>query len=368
MGKTKGVDFEAIFKQLGIKKEDLEESIRYKKSLKILVTGKAGTGKSTIINGILGMQTAVFEEKAKVEHRCDRPGTFDIEPFMMTKGDIIVTVWDSRGVLDDTDEKEQDACLKKMVSECSDADLKLLCVNMNETKFYASCNNPHVMAMIKIVEAFAAKKKNFWENAIVVFTFANMVLKKNFKWKFAEFEHQMREIIHTYGRISETEASKIQIVPAGYYEERDLPGREYWLSSLWVQCLLTIPDQAAQKALITVNQDRFTTPENVELTDLSKPLIHQPIVLSPSMVENSDFISTVFKVLGCAAGGAVSGGAIGTAAIIGGPIGAAIGVPAGALMGFCVGLALGVHKVQEANEKKKVHKVQEIKQQETRIN
>ena len=98
------------------------------------MTGRSGVGKSTIINGLLGM-TMEDDKHAKESAAIARPGNLSLTAYTRKKGKIDVTVWDSRGLLDGTPSKEQERSLKQMVSQCSMVDLKLVCIQMNVMRF-----------------------------------------------------------------------------------------------------------------------------------------------------------------------------------------------------------------------------------------
>ena len=353
-------------------------------SISFLVAGRTGAGKSTFINGILGMRVGdlSYAKESKIDEldSC----TTDHKPFIATKEGVKVTVWDTRGLLDDSTKKEQDDSLKDMASKCSNVDLKLFCIDMSQTRFTKGMDNSDVRALLKIKEVFGVK---FWENALIVLTFANKVValpfnptqaqrksaEQDFTKKLNSFQARLRIILCENIGVPQEIVESLPMTPAGLYDEWQLPDRDYWLSDLWFGCLYALPTPEAQGAMVKITLDRLKLPSEVTAPDQHpSPLPGQPHIppekipiIVPTTVSRRKVEPTRLKdiltVLGCAAGGGVSGATIGLTALIAGPLGAAVGVPAGAVMGFCIGLALGVHKIQK-QEPTKLQKTQKLKE------
>ena len=343
------------------------------KSISFLVAGRTGAGKSTFINGVLGMRVGDLSYAAESDIGELDSCTIDIEPFVAIKEGVEVTVWDTRGLLDDSTERQQNKNLKDIKRKCSGVSLKLFCIDMSQTRFTKGTDNSDVRAMLKITNAFGVK---FWENALIVLTFANKVVdlpfnptqaqrktaEEAFTKKLESFRARLRTILREVIGVPQKIVESLPITPAGLYDKWQLPDRDYWLSDLWFQCLYTLPTPEAQGAMIKITLDRLKLPSEVTAPDQlpsphscssEQPQIppEQIPIIVPTTVNwrkvESSRVKDILTVLGCAAGGGVSGATIGLAALAVGPLGAAIGIPAGAVMGFCIGLALGVHKIQQ---------------------
>ncbi len=320
----------------------VKKTLQEATSLSILVTGRTGTGKSTIINGLLGMKMGDGAYAAEGDGL--GPLTSELQYFHKKKGRIDVVVWDSRGLLDG--KMDQDKDLKEMVAKCSEVDLKLLCIDVSQRRFVRGKENADVQAMKKLTDEFGM---DFWRNVMIILTFANEVEDKVFTKKLIEFKECLNTRLREDVGIPEDIVVFIKAVPAGHYDERQLPDREYWLSDLWFECLDALPTPEAQGAFLTLNVNRITPASTVTEDQFSRPLHKQPLVITP---EKSLPLKSVLKILGCGAAGAGSGGAIGLSTLAAGGVGAAVGVPVGIVMGFIIGLALGVHKVHMDEEKK----------------
>ena len=222
---------------------------------------------------------------------------------------------------------------------------------MSQRRFVRGRDNPDILAMIKLTEAFGI---DFWENAMIVLAFANEIklpIRHGLSNAevFTKILNQWKTVLHTSlcedVGIPEDMTKLIKILPAGHYEEWGLPDRDYWLSHLWFEVLDTLPTLEAKGALLDLNAKRLTFESGVELGDKYGSIEQQPIIIPSSRAGD------IMTVLSCAAGGATSGATIGTVTLAAGPLGAVIGIPAGTVIGFCVGLALGVYKIRDKEKK-----------------
>lgn len=337
---------EEMKKKINIEK--VHKMLTEESSLSFLVTGRTGTGKSTFINGLMGMKVG-DEEFAEEGDGLDS-FTLKLHQYKKRKGRINVSVWDSRGLLDGkADENES---LKEMVDKCSEVELKLLCISMDQQRFVRGDDNPDVCAMKKLTQEFG---KDFWRNVFVVLTFANEVdlQAKDFKRVIEYFKQEIHGVLVGDIGISQDIVKFVKVVPAGNYEDWQLPDREFWLSDLWFEVMDALPTPEAQGAFLTLNIARIKTAPQVSDKDFKfTPLHIQPIIFQPKKMPIR--WTTALQTLGYGLAGAGSGGVIGLSTLAAGGAPAAIGVPVGLVIGFFIGLALGAHKVEmESTERKK---------------
>ena len=339
----------------------VEKILKEAASLRLLMTGRTGTGKSTLINGLLGMKME-DDDSAYESDGIEGPGQLRSQSHHKKRGRINVTVFDSRGLLDGTDEREQAKSLREMVDKCSDVDLKFLCIDMSQRKFVLGGldDNLDIVAMKKLTEAFGV---GFWENLMIILTFANKLEKRlsrsqqtkeqkaeAFINKLEEWEKRIRLALVEAGA-PQAIAKSVKVVPAGHYKNPTLPDRKFWLSDLWFECLDALPTLGAQGAFLFLNIDRIKPSSSINESQLTQPLKDQPIPFSPDLKVPK--LKASANIIGFAIGGATTGASIALCTLVGGPIAVAVGVPAGALLGFCIGLALGVKRVQD--EKKELN-------------
>ena len=226
---------------------------RNEKELKILITGKTGQGKSTLINLMFGYKVAVEGAGAS---RC----TTDIEMYCKTIHGVPVKVFDSPGLQDRTEKEEE--YMQGMRDQCQQLSLVLYCTKMINTRL----TDDDKRAMEKLTEAFGEK---FWEYAVFVLTFANMencerkddrdedifepdyddeegwkeLIKQRFEGRLKIWEEEIKRFLITEVRVNPKIVKKIPVVPTGGHEKSHrnpnpycLPDRDDWFNSFWRSC------------------------------------------------------------------------------------------------------------------------------------
>ena len=299
-------------------------------SVNMLVTGKTGVGKSSLINGVVG------KEVAEEGDTLDR-GTVKVQAFSFKYHDVDITIWDSPGLQDGLDREEE--YIRDMQRQgCANSDLVLYCARMSDSRFRQEDHD----AIRKITVGLG---KDIWKNAIFVMTFANEVRakcergqkltlkqerKRNcdfFKERLEQWKDKLVAAVVEAG-VDAKIAASIPIVPAGYDEEQALPDRDNWLSPLWYASILRMKERS-QPALLKANLHRIKLPDQITPEDFEKPLHEQPIVYMPAPVKYGA-APTIFTVLGALVG--AMGGPAG--AVAGGVAGAALGGAADGLIAY----------------------------------
>ena len=219
-------------------KSYLPESWTAERPVRILITGKTGTGKSALINGIVGADVATEGENLK-------RGTYEVKEFDLTRNEVKIVIWDTPG-LQDTVEVQGEYMKKMQSAGCGNADLVLYCTRMDDTRLRVD----DIEAIKKLTAGFG---KDMWRHALFILTFANKVDKtikrpkkgepkkseeeiqkiqsEYFKQRIREWKEMLGEALREAG-VSKKVADKLIPVPAGYDKQVALPDRGNWLSPL----------------------------------------------------------------------------------------------------------------------------------------
>ena len=297
--------------------------LQSRESASILVTGKTGAGKSSLINGMVGLEVA--KEGSTLE-RC----TTTVQQYKVScQGGVVITIWDSPGLQDGLN-KEKKYILDMQRKGCANTDLAFYCTKMNETRL----SQDDKEAIKKLTKGLGT---SFWNNSVFVLTFANdtrpppshefqslsetekaQEVLKFFNKRLKEWEEKLREAVVDAG-VKPDVAAEIPVVATGYETDQTLPDADNWLSKLWLISLERMKSES-QAAFLVANKDRIKSPDQTKPDDFKKPLHEQPIVIK-SVVKYSA-APVVISVLAAVVGAA-----------FGGPVGAAAGAVAGASAG-----------------------------------
>ena len=294
--------------------------------LTITVTGRTGTGKTALMNGLLGKE--VGKEGSTIGR-----GTTCVESFEVEIQGVRVKIWDTPGLQDGKCNDEE--YLKEMIdSGCIDANLKVYCIPLANNRF----DEGELKALSEFTTKIGVK---FWERCIFVLTFANTYvslcpLKTDQKeWldgRIDQWKNRIKSELRRIG-VDESVVKQIPIVPAGYHKPLriapnpwKLPGIENWFYSFWYTCA-DIMDPAALPALVKANRHRFK--EEITESDLEDKIENVPL---PQYLQHSVIAAGAARAIGL--GGTSGVGALVSAivGVLGGSIGAAAMAKVGRLL------------------------------------
>ena len=197
-------------------------------SVKILVLGRTGSGKSTLINNILGRKIA------SVGHR-PFPETSTVSVYKEEIHGVSVTVCDTPG-LGDASGNEEDY-MRKIKTSCDNPDLVLYCLSMDNTRWQTDDEEA-----LKTVTKHLGNK--IWEHSVLVLTLAdrfvaNYNLKnevvKAFEQRISDLELLFKGALEKIGLQVKPKGNIYSAVSAN--DSRHLPGVSDWMGSLMTTCL-----------------------------------------------------------------------------------------------------------------------------------
>ena len=309
----------------------VQEWMQSSKTLDILITGKTGSGKTALINGLIGRK--VGEEGEELTRM-----TTHVDAKEFSLNGMEAKIWDTPGLQDDTD--EEDRYLDEMKKYCSDCNLYIYCINMSQRRL----DSADITAMGRLTNTFG---KDWWKKVLFVLTFANSVegycplgcdKREYFEGRVKMWHDTLVRKLVALG-VEQEIAEVIVVVPTGYRKPLEqnpdpwaLPGISNWFHNFWYKSA-EVMDEKGLPALVTINHHRLKAPEDITEEDLKNCSIEeQPIPIHGRVA---------------AAGGLALAGAAASAGVgagIGAALGSIIGVlagPAGVAGGAIVGGAMG---------------------------
>lgn len=245
-----------------IKREDLEKYMKKyfksnsgkNKEFSILVVGETGSGKSTLINNLLGQEVAL------VGHTVES-STSEIAHHNGVVEGVPVCLYDTPGLGDsrsDMDEKIL-ADMKKAL-ESTDIDVVIFCFKMSEIRFRNS-----------LVDIFIEYDKIGvkWQHTVIALTFADALpkprsamkaakekgeqfsMKKFFNEKIEEWETALKKVLQENFKVTH-----VKICATTDTINEDLPNGQRWYVPFWLD-VLEILNPGAKMAFLEMHQQKI---------------------------------------------------------------------------------------------------------------
>lgn len=202
---------------------------------RILICGRGGAGKSSLVNSLFELKDDGSERKAR-EGLTGHAVTLKVSRYERTTkfGDKIF-VFDSPG-FGDIHKTDRDIVEAMQKATDKKIDLLFYCISLN-----GGCRVEmgDVTAIEIITRTFSAK---IWENAVIVLTFANVLEKKcPEKEKYKTIIRNISsDIYQTLSKFMHGTAENIPIEVAGYKETRVLHRDEDWRDRIFISALETV--------------------------------------------------------------------------------------------------------------------------------
>ena len=225
-------------------------------SLNLVVCGKSGIGKSTLINALVGSKICKTGHSVKgVTRDVDEAATFDLNG-------VKVTVWDTPG-LEEGSASEQEERKKQLRKKITQVDLFLLCRQATDIRVQEADKR-----VLKTVTGIFGP--NVWKKSVIVMTMGNMLMSLP-EFEDAEDDDDRLELLETQRdetleeyksfllnslNVPAEVCEAIPAVVAGHPKKTFLVGKN-WVKRFWIACYKRADPKQSMAALLKVNRNRL---------------------------------------------------------------------------------------------------------------
>ena len=223
-----------------------------KDSLSIVIAGKMGTGKSSLINGVVGQEVAKEGASAMTETTEIKAYQAKVETPEKT---VAITVWDTPGLGNVFGDDEK--VVTQVAHKCKETDLLLYCLDIRQR-----LTKDDVSGVTQLTKQLGPE---VWKNAVFALTFANNLRPppdsdrkevEYFSEKCTSWKEPITKLL-CMNAVPDEIVKDVAIVPTGY-RQYPPPDREDWFSPFWFVAFQKMKE-SAQPTLLGINLSRMTT-------------------------------------------------------------------------------------------------------------
>ena len=222
---------------------------RQEEAFTIMVVGETGTGKSSLINNLLGCDDLAKEGDGVQSE------TSKVKMYTKKVNGVPVVLYDTPGLSDsDRSKEEQHITAVKEVLANGKIQLVIYCQKLSEGRMRSS-----------LIETFKQYNKIgvTWTQSVIALTFADSLpipgrerVKegfnegKYFNQKLKEWRDQLRSTLVEEVGMSQADAQKINICPTSAFKEELLPDNNGWFVPLWLAILAILTPEDMFRLLV----------------------------------------------------------------------------------------------------------------------
>ena len=258
-------------------------------SLSILVIGETGSGKTSLVNNLLG------EEIAKEEGASTSP----ITTFRGAVQGVSVTVYEVGGLSVEDEQHQRE--LQALILSGS-LSFILYCFNMSETRMRQS--------LINTFKVFHSAGIN-WNKTVIALTFAdslpvpktmrrdpNFNAKQHFTARVKEWKDQVIRVVNLEVGVPMETSRLITMLPTTGDPDELLPTGEEWCATLW-SAMLDAPTQKEKQPSTSTNRRRTPPDSAYSSEEYGIPPVAQPHTRRPPLSGQQQLVSAKGVVTLC---------------------------------------------------------------------
>lgn len=221
----------------------------------IMVVGETGTGKSSLINNLLGSDVDDAKEGDGVQSE-----TTEVAKYEKMVDGVPVVLYDTPG-LDDSNPATEGEHIKavKKVLDSGKIKLVIYCQKLSETRMRSS--------LVRTFQQYHQIGVN-WTRSVIALTFADAIpisghekAKQGFdegeyfNQRLKEWQEQLRRTLVEQVGVNQDDVQKLKILPTSALRNEKLPNNKGWFVPLWLDILeILTPEEMFQ--LLTVQDGR----------------------------------------------------------------------------------------------------------------
>ena len=247
-----------------------QEGIKSSRTLDIMITGRTGSGRTALIDGLFGRKVGAESDMLAIRN------TTHVEAKEFSFNGTVAKIWDTPGLCCTYVE---DRYLDEMKKYCSNCSLYIYCVSMSQRRLDSADSS----AMEKLTSTFG---KDWWKKVLFVLTFANSIESYCLHGcdKREYFDERVKMWHDTFARrlidlgVEQEIAEKIVVVPTGYTKPLKqnpdpwvLPGISNWFHDFWYKCAEVMDDRGFPAFVhIVINSHRRSVQGHITTAGLAR--------------------------------------------------------------------------------------------------